>query len=77
MFSSILPLSSCVIAIIEADAESEILDAIDMMNGCRAERKYLILLVHTFDDTLFKNITIDHAVIIEHRDGGDIITDEQ
>ena len=71
-FLSVVASSSCVITIIQTFDEDEFLDAIDMMNGFRAERKHLLLLVPTFDEKLFKNITINYAVTIKHSDGGDV-----
>ena len=71
LFSSVLASSSCIITIIETHDDDETLDAIDMMNGVRADRKQLLLLVPTFDITKFKNITINYDVAIEHSDGGD------
>ena len=46
-----------------------------MVNDFRADRKYLIVLVPTFDETMFENITINYAVTIEHSDGGDVNID--
>ena len=43
-----------------------------MVNDFRADRKYLLLLVPTFDETTFENITINYAVTFEHSDGGDV-----
>ena len=72
LFSSILASSSCVIGIIETYVHDEILDTIDMMNGLRADRKHLLLLAPTFHETMFRNITINYAVTIEHSDGGEV-----
>ena len=72
LFSSILASSSCIIAIIETNVDDEILDTIDMMDGFRADRKHLLLLVPAFDETMFRNITINNAVTIEHSDDGDV-----
>ena len=74
LFSSVLASTSCVITIIETNVDDEVLDTIDMMNRFSAERKHLILLVSTFDATLFKNITINYAVTIEHSVGGESIS---
>ena len=71
-FSSVLASSACVNTVIETYVNDEVLYAIDMVNGFRADRKYLLLLVPTFDKTMFKNITINYAVTIDHIDGGEI-----
>ena len=74
LFSSVLASSSCVNTIIEtyADPDNKVLDAIDMMNSIRADRKHLLLLVPSFDADIFKNLTINFVVTIEHSDGGEV-----
>ena len=72
LFSSVLSSSSCVITIIETYDDDEVFDAIDMMNGFRADRKHLHILIPTFEENMFKNITINYAVNIEHNDGGEV-----
>ena len=68
----VLASSSCVITIIETYDDDEVFDAIDMMNGFRANRKHLHILIPNFEENMFKNITINFAVTIEHSDGGDV-----
>ena len=72
LFSSILTSSSCVISIIETNVHDDILETIDSMNGLRADRKHLLLLIPTFHETMFRNITINYDVTIEHSDGGEV-----
>ena len=72
LFSYALASSSCLISIIETFSEDEVLDLIDMVNDFRADRKSLLLKVPTFNENMFKNITINYDVTIEHRDEGNI-----
>ena len=72
LFSTILASSSCIITIIETSLDHDILNMIDMVNSFRAERKRLLLLIPTFNETMFKNIMINYDVTIEHSDGGDV-----
>ena len=77
LFSSVLASSSCVITIIETHVNQEVLDAIDMINGFRADTKHLLLSVPKFDETMFKNITINYAVNIKQSEGGEVIINSQ
>ena len=70
--SSVLASSSCVITIVETHSGDEVLDLIDMVNDFRADRKRLLILAPTFNETMFKNVTINYDVTIEHSYGGDI-----
>ena len=70
-FSSVLASSSCVNTIIETYVDHEVFNAINMMNAVRADKKHLLLFVSTFKETMFKNITINYAVTIQHSAGGD------
>ena len=72
LFSTILASSSCVITIVETYLDDDILNTIDMVNSFRAERKRLLLLIPTFNETMFNNIVINYDVTIEHSDGGDV-----
>ena len=72
LFSSVLASSSCVITIIETRVNQEVLDAIDMINGFRADRKHLLLSVPKFDETMFKNITINYPINIKQSEGGEV-----
>ena len=72
LFSSVLASSSCVVSIIEANDNEEVLNVIEMVNDFRVDRKHLLLLVPTLNETMFKNTTINYDVIIEHRDQGNI-----
>ena len=72
LFSSVLASSSCVIAIIQTYLDDEVLNAVDIVNAFRADRKHLLLLVPTFDETMFKNTTINYAVTFENSDGGEV-----
>ena len=72
LFSSVLASSSCIITIIETYLDDDILNTIDMVNSFRAERKRLLLLIPTFNETMFNNIVINYDVTIEHSDGGDV-----
>ena len=72
LFSYALASSSCLISIIETFSEDEVLELIDMVNDFRADRKSLLLKVPTFNENMFKNITINYDVTIEHRDEGNI-----
>ena len=74
--SSVLASSSCLITIVEIHgAGDEVLDVIDMVNDFRADRKRLLILTPSFNETMFKNVTINYDVTIEHSYGGDINTD--
>ena len=77
LFSSVLASSSCVITIIETRVNQEVLDAIDMINGFRADTKHLLLSVPKFDETMFKNITINYAINIEQSEGGEVNINSQ
>ena len=71
--SSVLASSSCLITIVEIHSEGdEVLDVIDMVNDFRADRKRLLILAPTFNEAMFKNVTINYDVTIEHSYGGDI-----
>ena len=72
LFSSVLASSSCIFTIIETYLDDDILNTIDMVNSFRAERKRLLLLIPTFNETMFNNIVINYDVTIEHSDGGDV-----
>ena len=67
--------SSCIIAIIETYVDDEILDTINMMDGFRADTKHLLLLIPAFDETMFRNITMNYAVTIEHSEDGNVNID--
>ena len=70
--SSVLASSSCLIIIVETYADNQVLDMIDMVNDFRADRKHLLILAPTFNEAMFKNVTINYDVTIEHSYGGDI-----
>ena len=70
--SSVLASSSCLIIIVETYADNQVLDVVDMVNDFRADRKRLLILAPTFNETMFKNVTINYDVTIEHSYGGDI-----
>ena len=72
LFSSALTSSSCLISIIETFSEDVVLDVIDMVNDFRVDRKRLLLIVPTFNENKFKNITVNYDVTIEHRFEGNI-----
>ena len=72
LLSSVLASSSCLITIVETHADDEVLDVIDMVNDFRADRKRLLILAPTFNETMFKNVTINYDVRIKHSYGGDI-----
>ena len=72
LFSSILASSSCFASIIETNDNEEVLNVIQMVNDFMVDRKHLLLLVPTLNETMFKNITINYDVSIEHRDEGNI-----
>ena len=73
--SSVLASSSGLITIVETHASDEVLEVIDMVNNARADRKRLLILAPTFNETMFKNVTINYDVTIEHSYGGDINID--
>ena len=75
LFSSVLASSSCLITIVDTHSGDEVLDVIDMVNDFRADRKRLLILAPTFNETMFKNVTINYDVTIEHSYGGDINID--
>ena len=70
--SSVLASSSCLIIIVETYADNQVLDVIDMVNDFRADRKRLLILAPTFNETMFKNVTINYDVTIEQSYRGDI-----
>ena len=72
LFAYALASSSCLIGIVETFSEDEVLDLIDMVNDFRVDRKCLLLKVPTFNENMFRNITINYDVTIEHRDEGNI-----
>ena len=72
LFSSVLFSSSCIVTIIKTNGNDGVLDVIHMVNDFRADRKHLLLLVPTLNETMFKNITNNYDVTIEHRDEGNV-----
>ena len=70
LFSSALASSSCLITIIETNGDDRVLDVIGIVNEIRVERKHVLLIVPTFNEDNFKNITTNYEVTIDHQDKG-------
>ena len=73
-FSKILATITCLIAIVESETNN-IPHLIEMFNGMRVERKYLLLIVPALDTSLFQNKTINYNVGVHQRNTGDILFD--
>ena len=69
-FSSALTSSSCLVAMFEANPDVIALDLIEMVNDLRVNWKHLILIVETFNENTFKNMTVNYEVTIKQRGGG-------
>ena len=65
LFSSVLASSRCFITIIKTNGSDGVLDVIDMVNDFRADFKHLLLIIPTFNENMFSNITINYDVSIE------------
>ena len=72
LFSSVLASSRCFITIIKSNSSDGVLDVIEMVNDFRADLKHLLLIIPTFNENMFSNITINYDVSIKHRDEGNI-----
>ena len=70
LFLSVLASSQCFIITIKSNGSDGVLDVIDMVNNFRADFKHLILIIPRFDESMYKNITINYDVSIEHMDEG-------
>ena len=60
-FSSILNTISCLLATVKADND-DISLLIEMVNGMKVERKYLLLIMESLDMSLLQNKTINYDV---------------
>ena len=70
VYSSVLVSSSCLITIVETNSDFWALAVIYVVKYFRVERKHLVLIVPTFNENTFKNLTLNYDVTIENRDKG-------
>ena len=68
--SSIFSTISCLVALVETDHDDEVISLIDMINGIKVERRYLLLIVSTLNTAILKNKTIAYNVGIHQKVNG-------
>ena len=70
LFPSISASISCLISIVETDDNEEVLKLIEMINNLSVTKKYMLLIMSTFDSTMFSNLTINFQVMVHHSNTG-------
>ena len=70
MFPSLTDSVSCLVTIVATDNNEEVLKLLEMINHLSVAKKYMLLIVSTFDPTMFTNLTINFQVIMHHRNTG-------
>ena len=70
LFSSISASISCLVTIVETDDNEEVLKLLNMMSDLSVAKKYLLLILPTFDSTKFANLTVNFQVMIHHKETG-------
>ena len=70
LFASLFNPISCLVTIVETDNIEDVLRLVEMVNELSVTKKYLLLIVPTFDSTIVQNITINFQVIVNHGEAG-------
>ena len=67
---------SCLFVTVETNNFENILQLIEMVNTFRVERKYVLIVKETLNQTLFQNTTINYNLMVEHKDTGNELLSE-
>ena len=70
LFLSLFASISCLVTVAETDDNDEVLELLEMVDGLPVAKKYLLLIISTFDSTKFANITINFQVMMHHKKTG-------
>ena len=73
LFQSLLASISCLVTIAETDDDRELLKLLEFMGDLSVAKKYMFLIVSTFDSTKFLNVTINFQAIVHQKETGLII----
>lgn len=70
LFPSLTASVSCLVIIVTTDDNEEVLKLLELINHLSVAKKYMLLIVSTFDPIMFSNLTINFQVMVHHRNTG-------